>query len=1080
MKRNLTVAAWNVRTMLDRSNSTDRPARRTALIAQELQRYDIDIAALSETRLAGEGAITEDMGGYSFFWKGYPPEENRIHGVAFAIRSSLLRSCPENPVGISARLMKLRIPLTNSRYATFFSCYAPTLVSSEEDKDLFYNCLDEEIRQVCRTDKLFVLGDLNARVGRDNLAWSGVMGGHGMGKMNSNGHRLLSFCAQNELFVTNTGFQLREIHKGTWTHPRSKHCHMIDYCITRQRDRQDVLITRVMRGADCWTDHYLLRSKLSLRIRPPVSRRAAKKKLNCILLTNDNIARQEYKEVLFNRLSDVPPAGIEPGWKHFTESVNSAATDTIGFASRKNKDWFDANLPGIQELLECKHRAHSALLSNPSSVRLRDIWKQARSSAERALRGMENSWWLRLASEIQGYADSGDLHNFYDALKRVYGPTDRSLAPVRSQDGTTLYTGKNEIMARWKEHYSTLLNTRNPSVPNCLESIPSHPTISELSSAPTLQEVTNAINNLKNNKSPGGDGIPAELLKYGGQTLNGRLHELIQDMWREEEVPQQWKDAKIVSIYKRKGDRATCGNSRGISLLAVAGKVLSRVLLARLNQHIVDRVCPESQCGFRKERGTTDMIFVARQLQEKCREQQRNLCMAFIDLSKAFDTVDRSMLWMVLAKFGCPEKFVNMIKAFHTDMMATVCVAGEESEAFGVAVGVKQGCAMAPVLFIIYLAAASILFYQRIENECGVSLTYRLDGSLFNLQRLKARTKVSPETIYELQYADDCALVAHTPENLQRSLDVLHQVYTSMGLVINANKTEILYQWYEPPAQEPVIVVEGSPLKVTNQFPYLGAVLSADSVADVEVNNRINKASAAFARIRERVISSHNLRLTTKAAVYKAICLSVLLYGIETITVYARHLKLLERFHMRCVKEILGLTWRDKVTHTEMLRRVGLQSIECLIARNQLRWAGHIRRMPVERYPRRVLYGQLAEGHRPAHGPKKRYKDRLKKTIRDFGMLPDNFESEADDRAGWRAACSQGASYFEEERSRLREAKRARRREPRENHSLGDQNWVCHCGRRCKSRIGLFSHQRTHRTGQDGQRQVISDIAGQP
>ena len=183
-------------------------------------------------------------------------------------------------------------------------------------------------------------------------------------------------------------------------HPRSKHCHMIDYCITRQRDGQDFLITRVMRGADCWTDHYLLRSKLSLRIRPPVSRRAAKKKLNCILLANDNIARYEYNEALSNRLSGVPPTEIEPGWKHFTENVNSAATETIGYARRKNKDWFDANLPGIQELLECKNRAHSALLSNPSSVRLRDIWKQARSSAERALRGMENSCWLRLASEM--------------------------------------------------------------------------------------------------------------------------------------------------------------------------------------------------------------------------------------------------------------------------------------------------------------------------------------------------------------------------------------------------------------------------------------------------------------------------------------------------------------------------------------------------------------------------------------------------------------------------------------------------------------------------------------------------------
>ena len=113
--------------------------------------------------------------------------------------------------------MKVRIPLTNSRYATFLSCYGPTLVNSEEDKDDFYDCLDEEIRRVDSGDKLFILGDLNARVGSDRLAWSRVMGGHGIGRINSNGHRLLSLCARNELFVTNTSFQLKNIHKGTWT-----------------------------------------------------------------------------------------------------------------------------------------------------------------------------------------------------------------------------------------------------------------------------------------------------------------------------------------------------------------------------------------------------------------------------------------------------------------------------------------------------------------------------------------------------------------------------------------------------------------------------------------------------------------------------------------------------------------------------------------------------------------------------------------------------------------------------------------------------------------------------------------------
>ena len=193
--------------MLDRSNTTDRPDRRTSLIAKELSKYKIDIAALSESKLADEGCITEDLGGYTFFWKGYPHGESRIHGVAFAIRNVLLRFLSENPVGISPSLMKLTIPPSDRRYATLFSCYFPTLVASEEHKGEFCSTLDREIHAVISADKLIILGDFNARVGREYLGWSSVIGQHGLDSMNSKGHRLLTLCAQNELLIIKTIFQ---------------------------------------------------------------------------------------------------------------------------------------------------------------------------------------------------------------------------------------------------------------------------------------------------------------------------------------------------------------------------------------------------------------------------------------------------------------------------------------------------------------------------------------------------------------------------------------------------------------------------------------------------------------------------------------------------------------------------------------------------------------------------------------------------------------------------------------------------------------------------------------------------------
>ena len=137
------------------------------------------------------------------------------------------------------------------------------------------------------------------------------------------------------------------------------------------------------------------------------------------------------------------------------------------------------------------------------------------------------------------------------------------------------------------------------------------------------------------------------------------------------------------------GDRAECGNSRGISLLSVAGKVLAKIMLARFLEHVVDLVISESQCGFRRGRSTIDMVFVARQLQDKCREQHQDLYMAFVDLTKSFDAVNRDLLWNILIKFGCPSTFIATLQQFYTGMCAQVGMAGSQSSSFPVEVGVK-------------------------------------------------------------------------------------------------------------------------------------------------------------------------------------------------------------------------------------------------------------------------------------------------------------------------------------------------------------------------------------------------------
>ena len=186
------------------------------------------------------------------------------------------------------------------------------------------------------------------------------------------------------------------------------------------------------------------------------------------------------------------------------------------------------------------------------------------------------------------------------------------------------------------------------------------------------------------------------------------------------------------------------------------------------------------------------LIFVVQQLQEKCREQHQDLYKAFVDLTKAFDTVNRDLLWNILHKFGCPRTFIAILQQFHTSMCAQVVMAGSQSSSFPVEVGVKQCCVLAPIIFNLLPVTITLVSHRDLQSSDCVGNEYRLDGGLFNQRCLQAKTKTSSAMISALQYADDAAFPSLTADRLQRSLDVMSETYLCTGIIINTTKTEIL------------------------------------------------------------------------------------------------------------------------------------------------------------------------------------------------------------------------------------------------------------------------------------------------
>ena len=148
------------------------------------------------------------------------------------------------------------------------SCYAPIFAASRAEKDNFFNYLQEAVDEIPPNETYVILGDFNTHVGSRDPAkedyWGKSSGPHGFGKMNDAGKERLSFLSLNEATVCNTLFQKNDIYKCTWQHPKSKSWHCIDYAIVRARDRRRCLDASVKRGAECNTDHQLLRIKLHM------------------------------------------------------------------------------------------------------------------------------------------------------------------------------------------------------------------------------------------------------------------------------------------------------------------------------------------------------------------------------------------------------------------------------------------------------------------------------------------------------------------------------------------------------------------------------------------------------------------------------------------------------------------------------------------------------------------------------------------------------------------------------------------------------------------------------------------------
>jgi len=304
-------------------------------------------------------------------------------------------------------------------------------------------------------------------------------------------------------------------------------------------------------------------------------------------------------------------------------------------------------------------------------------------------------------------------------------------------------------------------------------------------------------------------------------------------------------------------------------------------------------------------------------------------------------------------------------------------------------------------------------------------------------------------------------VTAHAQADAQHLFNRFRDVAIRFGLTISLKKTEVLLQPVDRLTSRPPVVMAGeTALPVVQRFCYLDSVLSSDANIDKDISSRIAKACYSFGRLARPLWDDHGIRLDTKVAVYKAAILTSLLFGSETWVLYRRHVRNLEQFHMRCLRRIAHVRWHNKWPNTEVHQICNISGIEALVTTAQFRWTGHVIRMSNNRLPKIIFYSELKDGARSRGGQGKRYKDTLKADLKLCSIVPADLETLVMERSKWRSLCKTSIQQFESDRIRSLEGKREQRK------TATIRSAACYpcqiCGQRCASRIGLYSHCRTH------------------
>uniref|UniRef100_A0A8D8LPD3 Craniofacial development protein 2 n=1 Tax=Cacopsylla melanoneura TaxID=428564 RepID=A0A8D8LPD3_9HEMI len=902
----LKIATWNVKTIFQEGKLEN--------LEKEMSRLKLDIVGISESRLKGSGQMKCKNG--TMYFSGND-DRNHYNGVAIILSEDINKSFL-NVLAISDRVMLIQLKTTLG-IMCILQVYAPQADKSDMEVELFYDQINEALKIVKKNDILLVMGDFNSKIGQGSNGLN--VGQYGLGERNERGDRLIQFCTEKDLIITNTYFKLPPRRLYTWTSPQHRKDNIvrnqIDFILINKKFRNSIKSAKTYPGADIRSDHNPVIIEMKVKLKK-IQKKFVPKSIDLERL-KDPICTRAVSDFIEDELSKVEVEfeeyNINDKWNYLKNTINKAQDNIIGPTKfDKRKEWMTNE---IMELMD-KRRSYK----NKDQTK----YKETHTEIRRKIRKAKETFMMERCAEIEEAQRKHDLFNVHKKIKEVINKKTKPCSILKDKNGNVLMTLESKLN-RWIEYVTELFEDERSEQPN-IETSELNGTII------TRGEIENALGKAKNRKAVGIDNIHIEVLKEL-KTEKGilTLVKLINEVYKTGIIPDDWLKSTFITLPK-KLNAQNCNEFRTISLMSHVIKVVLRVIHSRIYEKCEEGIS-ETQFGFRSGFGTREALLTYNVLMQKCKEMNVDVYTCFIDYEKAFDRVKHEKLIEILKSKKIHDWDIRLIANLYWKQIANIKVESDLSSGVVIKRGVRQGCILSPLLFNMY---SETIFKEALKD-------------------INSGIKINNYTINNLRYADDTVLLATNIDDLNNMVNKLSEISKEYGLNINISKTKLMIN--SKTVNNAQLQINNTPVELVHHYKYLGFIVNNKCDHKQEIRARIEQARAVFVKMNS-LLTSLNLPLQLRLRIVKCYVFSVLYYGMESWILKQDVMKNLEAFEMWVYRRMLRISWKDRITNKTVLQRMGKEcEVLVTIKKRKLEFFGHVMRNDKYNLVQLVIDGEI-------------------------------------------------------------------------------------------------------------------------